>query len=365
MKILDISKYQSTVDYAKCAKDIDGVILRCGITYWGQQVPTIDPYFDRHYAGFKAVGEPIGVYYYSTADTVDMAVAEANFCLSILKNKTFDLPVYIDIENNERQDNLSKKLLTEITDTFCNILQNAGYYVGVYASTSWFTGKLDHASLAAKYTIWLADYRANYDKNLKRDMHQYTSGGTVQGINGRVDLSNAFVDFTRIIKANGLNGFAPTNEILPTPTTPQRLKIGYASKGDILNIAAKLDELHINCDVSVDGYIITSEMSGGDVKTITSLCGSLQVPCEVYVAPVMPPEGELQMLKAKVAQLTADNQTLKKEIAEMTAINSQLTSLLTQANADKKRFSEQILIGDKIKNDTIIELEQIIENLRG
>ncbi|MEG2054122.1 MAG: GH25 family lysozyme [Oscillospiraceae bacterium] len=365
MKILDISKYQSNVDYAKCAKDIDGVILRCGITYWGQQVTDISPYFERHYAGFKAVGEPIGVYYYSTADTVDMAKREVQKCLEILKGKTFELPIYVDIENNQRQGNLSKKLLTEITDTFCNILQNAGYYVGVYASTSWFASKLDHASLAAKYTIWLADYRANYDKNLKRDMHQYTSGGTVQGINGRVDLSNAFVDFAKIIKSKGLNGFAPTGEIIPVPSTPQRLKIGYASKGDILSITSKLDELHINCEVSVDGYIVTSEMSGGDSRAITSLCTSLQVPCAVYVAPVMPPEGELQMLKAKVAQLTADNQTLKKEIAEMTAINSQLTSLLTQANADKKRFSEQILIGDKIKNDTIIELEQIIKNLRG
>ena len=37
-------------------------------------------------------------------------------------------------------------------------MEDAGYFVGVYANTSWFTGKLDHAALAEKYTIWLADY---------------------------------------------------------------------------------------------------------------------------------------------------------------------------------------------------------------
>ena len=33
MKILDISKWQPVVDYAKTAKDIDGVILHVGFTY--------------------------------------------------------------------------------------------------------------------------------------------------------------------------------------------------------------------------------------------------------------------------------------------------------------------------------------------
>lgn len=83
---------------------------------------------------------------------------EAEFVQSLLKGKRFELPIYYDLENNERQGKLSKTEFTEIADTFCAVMEDAGYFVGVYANTSWFTGKLDHAALAEKYTIWLADY---------------------------------------------------------------------------------------------------------------------------------------------------------------------------------------------------------------
>ena len=59
-KILDISKYQPVVDYAKTAQDCDGVILRAGLTYWGAQEMGKDALFEKHYGGFKAAGCPVG-----------------------------------------------------------------------------------------------------------------------------------------------------------------------------------------------------------------------------------------------------------------------------------------------------------------
>ena len=208
LKILDISKYQPTVDYAKTAKTIDGVILRLGLTYWGAQNMGKDECFDKHYAGFKAVNCPVGVYYYSCADTVAMAEKEADFCLSLMQGKQFELPIYYDVENTQRQGNLSKELLTQIVDTFCSKLEKAGYYVGFYASTSWLLNKMDANYLGKKYTLWKADYRTAYDKTIPCDIHQYTSGAVIDGINGRVDMSNCYKDFASIIKKAGLNGFA-------------------------------------------------------------------------------------------------------------------------------------------------------------
>lgn len=78
-RILDISKYQPDVDYAKTAQDCDGVILRAGLTYWGAQNMGKDPCFEKHYAGFKAVGLPVGAYYYSAADSVAVAEKEADY----------------------------------------------------------------------------------------------------------------------------------------------------------------------------------------------------------------------------------------------------------------------------------------------
>ena len=207
-RILDISKYQPDVDYAKTAQDCDGVILRAGLTYWGAQNMGKDPCFEKHYAGFKAVGLPVGAYYYSAADSVAVAEKEADYFLSLLKGKQFELPVYYDVENSQRQGNLSKQLLTQIVDTFCGKVEKAGYFVGFYASTSWLVNKMDTVALSKMYTLWKADYRTNYDKTIKCDMHQYTSGATVAGIGGRVDMSNCYVDFAFVIKNAGLNGFA-------------------------------------------------------------------------------------------------------------------------------------------------------------
>lgn len=214
-KILDISTYQPNVDYAKTAKDVDGVILRIGLTYWGKQVLGKDNCFEKHYAGFKTVKCPVGVYYYSCADTVAMAEKEADYCLELMKNKQFELPVYYDVENNQRQGGLSKQALTDIVNAFCSRVEKAGYFVGFYASTSWLTNKMDTASLSKKYTLWKADYRTDYDKTIKCSMHQYTSKGSVAGISGNVDISHCYVDFPSIIKNAGLNGFG---KVVETPT---------------------------------------------------------------------------------------------------------------------------------------------------
>lgn len=214
-KVLDISKYQPNVDYAKVAKVVDGVILRIGLTYWGAQNMAKDECFEKHYAGFKAVGCPVGVYYYSCADTVAMAEKEADFCLSLLKGKQFEFPIYYDVENNERQGKLTKAQLTNIVDAFCYRVQSAGYFVGYYSYTAWLVSKFDTDYLSKKYTLWKADYRANYDRSIACDMHQYTSSGVVNGINGRVDLNNCTRYFPTEIKNAGLNGFKKATNTKP------------------------------------------------------------------------------------------------------------------------------------------------------
>ena len=220
MKLIDVSAYQPNIDYAKVkAAGIGGAILRCGFTGWGSSHSlNTDACFEKRYAGFKAAGVPVGAYYYSTADTVEFAKKEAEYVLSLLKEKQFELPIYFDVENNERQAALSMALLTEIADAFCSAMEDAGYFVGVYANTSWFTSKLNHAELAEKYTIWLADYRGdNANKTLKRDIWQYSSKGKVDGIAGNVDVNECYRDFAAVIKDAGLNGYSKATGSTPMP----------------------------------------------------------------------------------------------------------------------------------------------------
>lgn len=233
-KVLDVSKYQPTINYAATAKDIDGVILRCGITYWGAQNKDVDSCFEKHYAGFKAQGVPVGVYYYSAADSVAQAKLEAQKCLEIIKGKQLEYPVYFDMENNERQGNLSGAQRYEIADAFLSTVEAAGYFVGFY-SYSAFIQKIgtDYFNkLKTKYSIWLADYRKT-PASYTRDMWQYTSSGSVAGISGRVDLSHCYRDFPTIIKNAGLNGFTKTAAAKPVETVKpvtDTLKVGDTVK---------------------------------------------------------------------------------------------------------------------------------------
>lgn len=231
-KILDVSKYQPNIDYATVAKNIDGVIIRCGYTGWGSANECIkDASFEKHYVGFKAAGVPVGVYYFSAADNLAKVKEEAEFCASLLKGKKFELPIYYDIEEPHRMEPLTKTALTAQVELWCDIMEKKGYFVGVYANTDYFTRKLDHARLSGKYTIWLADYRASYNKTLKRDMHQYTSTARVNGISGGVDMNNLCRDnLIEVIKSSGLNGLGAAT-VAPVKGL-NKIVVGPMSAGD-------------------------------------------------------------------------------------------------------------------------------------
>lgn len=241
LKILDVSKYQPTIDYKKTAAAVDGVILRIGLTYWGAQNMGKDECFEKHYAGFKSAGCPVGVYYYSCADTIEMASKEAEYVLSLMKGKQFELPVYYDVENNQRQGKLSKAALTAIVDKFCSTVEKAGYFVGFYASTSWLQSKMDTAALSKKYTLWKADYRLLHDRKIACGMHQYTSTDKVEGISGPVDLSRCYTDFPSIIKKAGLNGFSKKLYSVDTEVM---------TAGDKETVCKLLDSLKIGYEVT-------------------------------------------------------------------------------------------------------------------
>ena len=236
-RMIDVSKYQPDIDYAKVkAAGIEGVIIRCGITYWGEQQMDKDPYFEQHYAGFKSVGIPVGAYYYSAADNNEVAKREAEYCKTLLAGKQFELPVYYDVENNERMGNLSKDALTQICNTFCDTMEASDYFVGIYSNTNYFTNKLNFSELSQRYTIWLADFRGeNANQTLKRDIWQYSSTGRIDGISGNVDLDECYRDFPPLMKEYGKNGFGKETEQPQLPVYTYTTGI-YEVTADRLNV---------------------------------------------------------------------------------------------------------------------------------
>lgn len=94
MKGIDVSKHQGTVNWSHVKADgVKFAIIRAG---YGKQASQKDAQFENNYAGCKSNGVPVGVYWYSYATTPDEARKEAAVCLSVIKGKTFEYPVYFD-----------------------------------------------------------------------------------------------------------------------------------------------------------------------------------------------------------------------------------------------------------------------------
>ena len=208
-KGIDVSKHQGKIDWQK-AKDagVQFAMIRAG---YGRYAKQKDKCFEFNYAGAKAAGIPVGAYHYSYAKTVEQAKAEAKTFLAWIKGKTFEYPVGFDIEENDQAE-LGKQAVSDIIRAFCEAVEAAGYYVVVYANKSWFNNYIDD-DCKAKYDTWLAEWRDDGKPTYRGNVGiwQYTSDGSVSGINGRVDMNYAYKDYPAIMKANGLNGLKKTS----------------------------------------------------------------------------------------------------------------------------------------------------------
>ena len=203
-KVIDISKFQGAVDFKKIKKaGIDGVIIRCGYTGYGKaKTKNTDSRWEANCKAAQAAGLPFGAYYYSCAVTAEEARSEAEFVLKLLEGKNLSYPVFFDTEDNhdtvlyspESQLSIGRKRLTQVAAEFLETLNKNGVFCGIYASKSWLENQLDMSLLSA-WDVWVAQYADKLTYKGEYSMWQYTSKGTVDGIEGYVDMNCCYVDY--------------------------------------------------------------------------------------------------------------------------------------------------------------------------
>ena len=204
VKGIDVSHWQGTIDWSKVkAAGIEFAIIKAGGSDAGFYT---DSKWEENYKGAKAAGIPVGAYYFVGKDCVSAAAgkADAERFIQFLKGKQLEYPVYMD---NEAQPASAKAGITEATIAFCETMEAAGFFAGVYGSTnSGFKERMDDSKLG-EYTHWVAQYtdKCTYAGNY--GIWQYTSKGSVSGISGNVDLDLAYQDFPTVIKNGGFNGY--------------------------------------------------------------------------------------------------------------------------------------------------------------
>lgn len=275
-KVIDVSVYQGNIDWAEVRQSgIYAAVIRAG---YGRYLDQEDIKFQQNYSEATNNSMPVGIYWFSYAKTPEEALQEAKICLQVLNNRALQMPLYFDQEEAKIPSNNRTSCAVAFMDY---IKQNTKYLVGYYTYTSYFS-TVDIPTIQAHCdTIWLADYRSDYNKTIPRDMHQYTSSGTVPGISGRVDMNNLFRDFPTEIKGE-------ENKPMPTSDT---LKIGPVSGGDRAAMENLANSLLLNNFAEGD-YIVIGPMSGGDKNTIIAKADSLGLGYEDYVAPEPEPEPE-------------------------------------------------------------------------
>lgn len=191
---IDVSAWQKEIDWEKVkAAGVDFVIIRCGYRGAKTGVLVEDSYFYKNLQGAKDAGIDVGVYFFTQALNETEAVEEASMVLALVGDTELDYPIFIDTENtNGRADPLDKNTRTAVCDAFCKTIERAGKKAGVYASRNWFNTKLDDDRLES-HVRWVAEYASTTAYTKRYEMWQYTSSGSIDGINGRVDLDVSYI----------------------------------------------------------------------------------------------------------------------------------------------------------------------------
>ncbi len=184
---LDISEWQGNINFDKL-KDagVEFIMIRVGGTRGKDGDYFLDDKFKQNISSANKVGIPVGVYFYSYANSSKKAIKDANWVLDQIKDYNVDLPVAFDWEEwgSFNKYHLSFFNLTTMAEDFLNFFEKRGYSGMLYSSKAY----LENIWLETDYDIWLAHYtkQTDYDKDYK--MWQLCSNGKIDGIDGYVDI---------------------------------------------------------------------------------------------------------------------------------------------------------------------------------
>lgn len=190
---IDVSKWQGDIDFDKLKNaGVEFVIIRVGSSNGIDGENFVDSKFIQNIKNANSVGIPVGVYFYSYANSVDRAVSDAKWIIEQLKDYKVDLPIAFDWENwgSFNKYELSFFGLTNMAKKFMDTVKDAGYDAMLYSSKTY----LENIWMSVDYPVWLAHYTKNTNYTGDYSYWQLCSNGRVEGINGDVDIDIRYID---------------------------------------------------------------------------------------------------------------------------------------------------------------------------
>ena len=199
---IDVSKYQGDIDWEAVKEaGVDFAIIRCGNRGYVTGSINEDDYFRENIEGATEAGIKVGVYFFSQAMNSEEALEEAEFCIDLLGDYEIDYPVFFDWEvvidedgDTPRTAYIDPETLTNNLLVFSERIRLAGFKPGVYANKKTAVWKYDLTRLEG-IDMWIAEYSDTPTYFYDFDVWQYSSSGTVPGIDAEVDLNISFKDY--------------------------------------------------------------------------------------------------------------------------------------------------------------------------
>lgn len=196
---IDVSSYSGDIDWKKVRESgIDFAMIRVGGRGYGENG---EMYTDEraleYINGAKAEEIKVGAYFFSQAISTEEAIEEADYVKTVLGDIKLDYPVAYDWEiikdDDARTDNVSANQATECARAFCDRVKELGYTPILYSPSRELYFKYDLSRLA-DIDIWYCEYANVPTFYYEFSMWQYSATGTIDGIDGAVDLNVCFTN---------------------------------------------------------------------------------------------------------------------------------------------------------------------------
>lgn len=214
-KVMDYS----LIDFKKAKESgCEYAILRIGFEGSSTREDTLDLAFLEYYKMAREAGMKLGIYFYALATTYDEAVNDAEWVIKVIEdnNLYFEYPLYYDVETGPHYA-LSKAQMTSLCNGWCQTLEKAGYYGGVYGRAD-ILNKLDD-EFKSKYSLWLRYIKTDsplgqqydpdtLDKSADCHLWQYTMFQKFAGIqNDELDGNFCYINYAEFMAENGYNNY--------------------------------------------------------------------------------------------------------------------------------------------------------------
>ena len=188
---IDVSEHNKGIDFASLHPRPSFVIVRA--SYGCVKDKCVEQFIKT----LDKLAIPYGVYCYSYALSIESAEKEASFLLKMIANWNVRCGVWYDMEDADgykaRKGLQSPLLITGMCKAFCSMVENAGYYTGIYASKSWFGSKIIGLD---QFDKWVAYWGTPNDGKKRTDTSSMGSMQQYSSTYGKLDVDCTFQDLS-------------------------------------------------------------------------------------------------------------------------------------------------------------------------